>query len=82
MLVHHPQKQPLDVFCKKAVLKNVAAFTGKHSCWSFKHRCFPVNIAMFLREPILKNISETVKFGCWRIFGILDKAVKACHMSL
>ena len=24
------QKQPLEVFCKKGVLKNVSKFTGKH----------------------------------------------------
>ena len=27
------QKQPLEVSCKKGVLKNVANFTGKHLCW-------------------------------------------------
>ena len=51
---------------KKTVLKNFAIFTGRHLCWSlfliklmdFRHRCFPVNIAKFLRTPILKNICE------------------------
>ena len=28
------QKQPPEVFYKKAVLKNFAIFTGKHLCWS------------------------------------------------
>ena len=28
------QKQPSEVFYKKAVLKNFAIFTGKHLCWS------------------------------------------------
>ena len=27
------QKQPLEVYCKKGVLKNVANFTRKHLCW-------------------------------------------------
>ena len=29
------QKQPPEVFYKKAVLKNFAIFTRKHLCWSF-----------------------------------------------
>ena len=41
-----------EVFCKKDVLRNFARFTGKHL---FKkrpwHRCFPVNLAKFLRTP-------------------------------
>ena len=28
------QKEPQKVFCKKAVLKHFAIFTGKHLCWS------------------------------------------------
>ena len=28
------QKQRLEVFCKKGVLKNFAKFKGKHLCWS------------------------------------------------
>ena len=35
----------------KAVLKNFVKFMKKH-------RCFPVNIAKFLRTPILNNICE------------------------
>ena len=41
----------LQVFFKIDVLKNFAIFTGKHLCWSLQHRCFPVNIAKFLRTP-------------------------------
>ena len=29
-----PQKQPLELFCKKGVLKNFINFIGKHQCWS------------------------------------------------
>ena len=29
------QKQPLEVFYKKGVLKNFAKFTGKQLCWRF-----------------------------------------------
>ena len=49
------QKQLLEVFYKKAVLKNLAIFTGKHLCWSL----FLIqDIAKFLIAPILKNICE------------------------
>ena len=43
------QKQPPEVFCKKAFnfFKN-----GLH------HRCFPVNIVKFLKTPISRNICE------------------------
>ena len=30
MMVNYFQKQPLEVFCKKGVLKSLAIFTGKH----------------------------------------------------
>ena len=58
---------------EKAVLKNFAIFTGKHLCQSLllidfktcnflkkglRHRCFPVNIAKFLRTFILMKICE------------------------
>ena len=38
---------------KKAALKNLAIFTGKHLRWSLN---IPVNIAKFLSTTILKNI--------------------------
>ena len=54
------------VFHEKAVLKNFAIFTGKHSCRQYadlqacnlvknrlQNRCFLPNIAKFLRIPIL-----------------------------
>ena len=49
---------------KTSVLENFAVVTRKHLCCSlylikfFQHRCFPVNVAKFLRTPILKNICE------------------------
>ena len=49
----------LEVFCKRAVLKNLTKSTGKHLCQSLKpttllrnrlwHSCFPMNFAKFLR---------------------------------
>ena len=52
------QKQPPDVFYKKAVLKNFAMFigrTGKHLCSSL---FLIYAIAKFLSAPILKNICQ------------------------
>ena len=50
---------PLEVFCRKAVLRNFAKFTDlrpatllKKSLW---YRCFPVNFAKFLRTPFFKE---------------------------
>ena len=56
------QKQPPEVFCKKGVLKNFATFKGKHLCQSRSfliklrlwHRCFPVNVAKFVKAPFLQ----------------------------
>ena len=58
-----------EVFCKKAVIRNVAKLIGKHLCHilffnkvSFLlkkrlwHRCFPVNFAKFLRIPFLTEL--------------------------
>ena len=46
---------------KKAALKNFKIFIGKHLCLShlrLQHRCFPVNIAKFLKTPVLKSICK------------------------
>ena len=61
------QKQPREKFCKKAVLKNFAIFTGKHLCW----RLFiDQNIAKkvldhlfeeYLRTAVSENVHETEK---------------------
>ena len=70
------QKQSLEVFCKKGVLRNVTKFTGKHQCQSLFfnkvaelrpatllksrpwHRCFPMNLAKFLRTSFLQTNLE------------------------
>ena len=46
---------------KKAVIKNFGIITGKLQACNFikkrlQQRYFPLNIAKFLRTPILKNI--------------------------
>ena len=60
------------VLWKKPLLKVFAIFTGKlQACNFFKkrlqHWCFPLNIAKFLRTPILKNI-------CWRLLLIVQNS--------
>ena len=61
------QKQSYADVPQKSVLKNFA--TVKHMCWSLfqinlknrlQHRCFPVNIAEFLRTAFFKE-----KFQWW-----------------
>ena len=75
-----PQKQPLELFCKKGVLRNFANFTGKHLCWSFflielqevcsfikkrlRHRRFPEEFTKFLRTPNLKTVNDCF----WKLF--------------
>ena len=75
-----PQKQPLELFCKKGVLRNFANFTGKHLCWSFflielqevcsfikkrlRHRRFPEEFTKFLRTPNLKAVNDCF----WNLF--------------
>ena len=74
------QKQLLEVFCKKGVLRNFAKFSGKHLCLitlqalglrpaaSLKrrlwHSCFSVNFAKFLRTFILQNTSGRLLLNC------------------
>ena len=55
-------------FITKIAFKNFAIFTGKDLCLSLfliksfkkriQRRCFPVNIAIFLKALILKNIGK------------------------
>ena len=57
-------------FMKKGVLKNFAIFTGKLQVRNFiknrlQHRCFPLNIAKFLRTPISKNICSVNRWSCF-----------------
>ena len=61
---------------KKAFLKNFAIFTGKLQACNFiknrlRHRCFPLNIAKFLRTPILKDICSVSSCFCVNFFVII-----------
>ena len=54
------QKQPPEVLYEKSYFKNFAIFTAKlqtrnHIKQRLQHKCFSLNIANFLRTPILKN---------------------------
>ena len=49
-------RNPLEVFCKKSVLKNSAMFAEKHLCWSF----FLIKFQAF--ATLLKRDSSTGGF--------------------
>ena len=49
------QKQPLEVFYRKGVLRNLTKFILKHLC---TEKYFHVDFAKFLRKPFLQNISR------------------------
>ena len=75
ILCHKIRSSPLQMFIKTGVLKSFAIFTGKHKSWChflmklqasrsanrLQHRCFPMNIAKFLRIPFLQNTTG----GCF-----------------
>ena len=77
----HYKSSRLQMFFKIRVVKNFAIFGGKDLCWSYfkvldpeaynfikkrlQHRCFLVNIAKFLRAPILKKICERLLLQVW-----------------
>ena len=52
------QNQPAEVFYKKAVLKNVVIFTGKHLYWSH----FLIKLLAFSPVTLLKRDSKTGVF--------------------
>ena len=61
----------INAFYKKNILKNFVILTENHLCRSlFQHGCFPVNIARFLRTPILENIWERM---------VVDWEGEGCH---
>ena len=66
------QKQPPDVWKSLKIMKSLTNFaisTGKlHACKFIQNRlqdrCFPLNIAKFLRSPISKNICSVSNCFC------------------
>ena len=71
---------------KKALLKNLAIFTGKHLCWSLflrnfikkrlHHKYFPENIVELLRIPIMKSICERLLLYIGRRWGKVGYSTK------
>ena len=61
-ILQYPQEIPVleSLFKKVAGLKARNFIKKRH-----QHRCFPVNIAKFLRVPISKNICERLLFDCF-----------------
>ena len=67
-----------EVSCKKSVLKHFVKITEKQLCQGFFfnkvagkrlwNRCFPVNLAKFLRAPFLQNTS-------WRLLLAFAKSL-------
>ena len=61
------QKQPLEVFFKKCVLKNFANFLFNNAASlerRLQHRCFPVNFTKFLRTPLGHCFCYYISFDC------------------
>ena len=68
------QKQPPEVFYKKAVLKNFAIFPVTHLHLQslfikkrFQHSCFPVKFTKFLKIPFLQNTPGDCFCAFWPI---------------
>ena len=59
--VKNNQKQPPEVFYKKAVLKNFVLFTGKHLCWSLFF-----NKVAGLRRPAML-LKKKLQHRCFRV---------------
>ena len=76
-----PQKQPLELFCKKGVLRNFANFTGKHLCWSL----FLIELQTFKPAALLKIDSNTDVF-LWNlqdhlIWSLRTPASETCSFT-
>ena len=68
------QKQPPEVFCKKAILKNFTIFTGKPLCWIL----FLIKLQAFRPANLLKRDSNTRVF--LRILKILKNSYFEEHL--
>ena len=54
------QKQPLEKFCKKAVLKNFPIFAGKHLCWTL----FSSEYCEIFQSTYFEEHLQTVTDSC------------------
>ena len=64
--INHLQKQPLEMFCLKGVIKSFAKFTKKHLCRSISFN----KIAGFMPTTLLKSRRRHMRFSVnlWEIF--------------
>ena len=51
-IIKNEQNQPLEVFCRKGVLRNFASLTGKHLCQSL----FLIKVAALLKKKTLVQV--------------------------
>ena len=59
VLLQKPEKQPLEVFCKRSCSqKNFANFKGKHLCWSL----FLIKLQAWTPAALLKRDPNTGAF--------------------
>ena len=71
------QKQPPEVFYKKAVLKIPVICTGKYLCFSL----FSIqNMVKFLRKAILKNICEPLLFFFKYFFNVMRNKLQTINI--
>ena len=64
------QHYPLEDVATEAATNVFSMFTGKHLCCKkrLQHRYFLVNIAIFFRTSILKNICK--RLFLWRLLNL------------
>ena len=64
-LIRLLQKQPEEVFHKKAILKNCATFIGKHLCWSLSlTKLQPFSPATLLKRELYSKETPTQVISC------------------
>ena len=68
MFIHY-ETRIISPICKMSTFFEDLSFLSPRSHLKKKsqHRCFPVNIVMFLRTPILKNLCE------WLLLNFVPK---------
>ena len=78
-ILPYPQETPaLESLFKKVAGLKVRNFIKKRP----QHRCFPVNIAKFLRLPISKNTCERLLFDCCNCSMLYEpKGPRNCMMA-
>ena len=83
IIILHVQKQPPEMFCKKKLLLEISPSSQENTCARVSfgtllkrrlwHRCFPVNLAKFLRTPFLQNTSTRRLQPVWNFLWTYEK---------